>query len=173
MSRDEQPEETPLKPLIELEALPETSCGETSNDNPPIPEKPAHICPSCDYNLTGLTSRRCPECGEEFLLYEARWHAVEIGAQGEEIRRVRRRNKVLLILGISAGVLGVAIPVADQIVSRLTATGQTTWVASPHCHVAPLILVLVLMKYYREWRWSSVVFMIGIVFLLCGLVMVL
>lgn len=38
----------------------------------PVPEKPAHVCPACDYSLTGLTSRRCPECGTPFTLVEAR-----------------------------------------------------------------------------------------------------
>lgn len=27
-------------------------------------------CPNCDYNLTGLTERRCPECGTAFELAE-------------------------------------------------------------------------------------------------------
>ncbi len=37
-----------------------------------IPPSPLHICPICDYNLTGLKRRRCPECGELFELHEAR-----------------------------------------------------------------------------------------------------
>jgi hypothetical protein len=28
------------------------------------------VCPTCGYNLTGLTSTRCPECGTQFTLDE-------------------------------------------------------------------------------------------------------
>src|SRR5262249_28335642 len=30
--------------------------------------------PNCDYNLAGLTTRRCPECGRDFTLTEALRH---------------------------------------------------------------------------------------------------
>ncbi|MCZ6652135.1 MAG: hypothetical protein O7D91_03820 [Planctomycetota bacterium] len=30
------------------------------------PEKKSHICENCEYNLTGLTVPRCPECGTKF-----------------------------------------------------------------------------------------------------------
>lgn len=30
----------------------------------------AMICPTCGYNLTGLTASRCPECGSQFTLDE-------------------------------------------------------------------------------------------------------
>ena len=30
------------------------------------PEKKSHICQNCEYNLTGLTVPRCPECGTRF-----------------------------------------------------------------------------------------------------------
>ena len=26
------------------------------------------VCPTCGYNLTGLTEPRCPECGSQFTL---------------------------------------------------------------------------------------------------------
>src|SRR5207247_1420394 len=33
-------------------------------------QKHAIVCPSCGYNLTGLQSTRCPECGTMFTLDE-------------------------------------------------------------------------------------------------------
>jgi hypothetical protein len=50
---------------------------EASGINVPVPAQPLHLCPTCDYNLTGLTARRCPECGEPFTLLDARDRAVE------------------------------------------------------------------------------------------------
>ena len=35
-------------------------------DNPPPAESTGLRCPHCDYDLTGLTEDRCPECGEAF-----------------------------------------------------------------------------------------------------------
>ena len=36
------------------------------DDGEPIPAEWNLHCDSCGYALTGLTSRRCPECGERF-----------------------------------------------------------------------------------------------------------
>lgn len=43
----------------------------------PVPAEPLHLCPTCDYNLTGITARRCPECGEPFTMADARDRGVE------------------------------------------------------------------------------------------------
>ena len=34
------------------------------------PDRPAIPCPTCGYDMTGLKSTRCPECGSEFTLDE-------------------------------------------------------------------------------------------------------
>lgn len=48
----------------------------------PIPAKPLPLCPRCDYNLTGLTSRVCPECGKPFTVQEARAHGFKQSKEG-------------------------------------------------------------------------------------------
>jgi hypothetical protein len=53
----------------------------------PVPAGPQHLCPTCDYILTGLVSRRCPECGDPFTLDEARRRAVD---RSPAIRRMHR-----------------------------------------------------------------------------------
>lgn len=89
-----EPDEPDQKPLIELSPLtPKQDLPpggkyedrwvateqqiETSESTVPVPAVPLHLCPSCDYNLTGLTARRCPECGEPFTLPDARDRGVE------------------------------------------------------------------------------------------------
>lgn len=41
-------------------------------------EKLPPICPHCEYNLTGITSGRCPECGGAFLWGEMQQRAKRI-----------------------------------------------------------------------------------------------
>lgn len=36
------------------------------DDGSPVPAEWGLRCPKCDYDLTGLTKRRCPECGHIF-----------------------------------------------------------------------------------------------------------
>lgn len=38
---------------------------------PPIAGEPLPLCPNCEYNLTSLTTRRCPECGDCFTIRDA------------------------------------------------------------------------------------------------------
>jgi len=77
----------------------------------PIPERPLHLCPCCDYNLTGMRSRRCPECGEPFNIRDARHRAIECSQQMREDRIATyiEYGKPLALLGIfAAGVLWFA-----------------------------------------------------------------
>lgn len=66
----------------------------------PIPESPPHICPICDYNLTGLKRRRCPECGELFELYEARRHGAKMHVRGRQDWMIARMNWLALVMGL-------------------------------------------------------------------------
>ncbi len=73
---------------------------------PAIPEFPEHRCPTCDYNLTGLTARRCPECGRAFTMREAcvayRPSTMDKGAVAWEIAQqplVKLAGVVLVALG--------------------------------------------------------------------------
>jgi hypothetical protein len=40
------------------------------DDGKPIPAEWGLCCPSCEYDLTGLMDRRCPECGRLFKPYD-------------------------------------------------------------------------------------------------------
>ena len=49
------------------------------------------ICPQCGYNLTGLTSPRCPECGRVFHRKEVEQRARELS---HEMLRLKDVNEV-------------------------------------------------------------------------------
>lgn len=76
----------------------------------PVPEQPPHICPECDYNLTGLVSRRCPECGTAFTLSEARQHAGVFSLVAERDRRSVRLDRITFYSGLVLLVAGMVTP---------------------------------------------------------------
>lgn len=78
----------------------------------PVPEDPPHHCPACDYNLTGLYSRRCPECGRPFRLFETRRERWPPTPQMIQDRKVARRDFGRMILGLTmtfAAFLGLVL----------------------------------------------------------------
>ncbi len=70
-----QPREVEMPPLIELEPLPAQDTDTTSIPTAVPVAVPVQIddeeiyCPVCNYNLTGVFSGRCPECGALFDRY--------------------------------------------------------------------------------------------------------
>src|SRR3954453_22406256 len=46
--------------------------GGTPTDTAGLPIDTGLHCPRCKYNLTGVTTSRCPECGEQFVLADLR-----------------------------------------------------------------------------------------------------
>ncbi len=181
MTRDEK-QDRPPRPAIELEALPPASPesgaarfqSDTQVDDWPIPENPPHNCPYCDYNLTGLTSRRCPECGEPFQVHEARWRGDELNRKGSFLQAALDAEKPLLIAGIVAGIIGIVLPyIFDISAWKATAALSTRFNGPPHFMVVATLPALVLVKYWREWRWATLYFIVGMALLLSGLFMVL
>ncbi len=76
----------------------------------PVPERPPHLCPECDYNLTGLVSRRCPECGTPFTLSEARHHADGSSPATQRDLRSARFERIFFYGGLALLVGGMVTP---------------------------------------------------------------
>lgn len=74
----------------------------------PVPRLPGHVCPTCDYDLSTLRSRVCPECGNLFTLADARRRARAI----DDAHSVRSLGSILhsvakLLVATIAGLVAV------------------------------------------------------------------
>ena len=166
---------------IELEPLapPDASAGsevraaEPEGDQP-IPQRPLHLCPNCDYNLTGLISRRCPECGEPFTIADARAHGFELSEEGQDFRRWMRADRAISVLGVAMLVFGLVCPcvwydaVAGKWQFALTLKTWGMWLV-----LVPLVGLLLLINLYHEQSRSRVLLEIGIFVTIVGLVVAL
>lgn len=76
----------------------------------PVPAQPPHVCPHCDYNLTGLTSRRCPECGEPFTLIDARRSADEKSlGRFTRLRMLPQWERARFLVGVGLTVISILV----------------------------------------------------------------
>ena len=113
------------------------------DDGSPIPEEWGICCPSCEYNLTGLTVRTCPECGRPFKPHEI-WEAE---------RRKARVTTWQTPAYVQYGMLG--IPVA--------LTWRYVWNHYPQILLPLLVLPMFelgcwfLRKSAAEYRWGVIV----------------
>lgn len=68
----------------------------TGDDGKPIPNRPGHNCPDCDYDLRALTGRTCPECGREFSITDARYAGLPNNPLAATDWRTMRREKIII-----------------------------------------------------------------------------
>lgn len=68
-------------------------------------EKLPPICPGCGYNLTGLESVRCPECGRHVSWTELRTNARTLYHSLRQVEDVNDMVSVGVALGVAAMVL--------------------------------------------------------------------
>ncbi len=129
----------------------------------PIPQHPPHICPYCDYNLTGLTSRRCPECGEEFTLSEARRRAFDFSTEGQKLRRAFRWETGLLWGGYGLIAFALIWPCLwyDRLLGRPVFHLGFSAMFMLSLTFSGLCLAL-LFKLYYDWRWSWILLVLAI-----------
>ncbi len=86
------------------------------DDGEPIPQAWDLRCQSCGYSLTGLTERRCPECGNKFHPRDI-W---ETNRSAPEVREVTLLDQILL--WVLVGVVTILVLFA------VVAHNNITWV---------------------------------------------
>lgn len=127
----------------------------------PVPEKLLHLCPTCDYILAGLTSRRCPECGAPFTLADARGRAIDASPG---MRRFYHR----LVVGRIAGRIGIGLMVAAFAVPNFIGFSQSSrWWISVNGWVmlfmiGQMLLAGWILNYLFNVHWSRIQFAVGV-----------
>lgn len=173
----EQTAQTADRPAFELEPLvaPNVSRHVESTptgpgariDDTPVPARPLHLCPCCDYNLTGLRSRRCPECGEPFALPDARRRGFETSDEMKTLIRSTRWADGRKGVGIT---LVVASFIAVNWVRFNPIGGLSFYAKGFFSFRGIMFLSLILscitlgaiIRAYLDLTWSTVLFVIGI-----------
>lgn len=169
-----QPVHIELEPL-DTEPLPQRTVGqfpdartESGQDTYAVPERPLHLCPNCDYNLTGLTSRRCPECGEPFTLHDARMRGIDTSDAVRGLRVRVRWGQVRV--GIGLALMTLAFVAANSLrLSGLTGStfGPLNRFTFPGVFIliviGGLLMFIAFWKYYFELAWPNLILGIGII----------
>lgn len=98
----------PPSRFVEQSAAP--TGGLDGDASHPVPAHPLHLCVECEYILTGLTARRCPECGTPFTLLEARRQGRSLLPEFRRDRRAIRLANAGLYVGSALQALAVIVP---------------------------------------------------------------
>ena len=130
---------------------------------PSVPDWPLHLCPYCDYILAGLTTYRCPECGQPFTLIEARQRAI---MKSPEVRRLFYRALLMRfggVIGVTLFLAAAALPVvlADHLAQPRTlnpaSTTMVVW-----SFLATLLISGVLVVFMLEIAWPRALLITGL-----------
>lgn len=128
--------------------------GKERGDHGPVPASPLHLCPSCDYELRGLRSRRCPECGTAFTLSEARIKGSEKAPETRQDRRAVLTDRLQFVSGLfllSTGFFGAFFYGTPHALMR--------WFLI--VFLVSILGVLLLYKVLCSWTWSYTLFVAG------------
>jgi hypothetical protein len=109
-------------------------------------------CPVCEYNLTLLTSNRCPECGNEIDWELARW--IVKGPQGG-FTPFERWPWLLKPLGFITTALWVLI-LPWRFARRITPAPRQIWAHTFALLAVSIGIVGFIVLYKKNWDWAYV-----------------
>lgn len=131
----------------------------------PVPAAPEHRCSKCDYLLTGLTSRRCPECGECFTLSGARAYGLLTAPEAQRDAVAMRMVWLRTIVGVVALCVMLTSPWAllSSSFSALVVCLGTGFTAASFAYVA----VRAAEPGDRVWLWAAGGGVVAFAFFMC------
>lgn len=107
-------------------------------------------CPGCGYNLRGLKSQRCPECGREFTWQDMK--APEV--------RIPFRTAAVDLAGLCLTV-GVNIALTGLMTRAVLIYGKSSWFTDPRFDLGGRskysisgVLLIVLAISFAAWGWA-------------------
>jgi len=131
-----------------------TPLDEERDAGDPVPEFPLHLCPWCDFNLKGVTSRRCPQCSKAFTLEDALRRASDRSKEAQRDFGVIRGRRITFVVGLTLLAIGYFGPIL------ITPTAVRVWVSST---LTGTMLVTVFMyKVFFQRTWSHAALVAGI-----------
>lgn len=171
---------------ISSEPIPQRNIGqfpdartETQGSTHAIPPRPLHLCPSCDYNLTGLTARRCPECGDPFTLQDARMRGFETSEPMKEFARRLTWGKTVLIISWTLIITAIYCSNSIRITLSPFSVSVLTWTSLTSAGFLMIILTIsmlmiaMLIRAYFEIPSSYVLLAVGVTLSIMALLIVL
>lgn len=162
------PVESPRRPAPTANGKP-IADGDLSHT--PVPSMPLHVCPTCEYNLTGLTRRICPECGEAFTLSDARGAGFAVGEPAQKLHRLLFVQRVKTATGIT--LLLLSFVVANWFVggtSGLSLSGAGLFMLAV---LAGNLLIASLARAWADWEWGNTLLVCGGIVFVFALLMML
>jgi hypothetical protein len=137
-----------------------------------VPNSTSYRCAHCDYILAGLTSRRCPECGEPFTIDEALLHGRESPPDMAILFAAVRRDTFKFYAGVFMLFAGFMAP---------NIRGGASFKTGPLSFRGLIMLifmipVLAFTTYFRQSgdvKWCDMIFIAGLIVLAGGIIVAL
>ena len=170
MSDNEDPRLQPQEELLLIEPESEPVPYPFDPDRLRVPNSTNYRCPNCDYILAGLTSRRCPECGEPFTIDDALMHGRESTIGMSELRTHVRRDTIKYwagVLMLAAAFMGPNIRGGASFPSPpVSFRGWFMLI-----FMIPLMTFTTYIRQSGDYKWSDMLFIAGLVGLGVGIML--
>ena len=109
------------------------------------------VCPTCGYNLTGLTTNRCPECGYTFLRKEIKKQAANLRASMQRAEDVGH----FVSIGFKIALLGAVLLLTGTLLGMKGGTaGIIGRMLGFMCGFVALFLGMSVERFYRLPPWA-------------------